>query len=132
MAQVQIIVTNYYFKKPPLMSEGDYLSYKQIFSIDPAHSLEPKNHFWKEFESLKWMLIVFVGGGVLMLFNTELGFIPAFALFLMVISMFTGTGKSLLNYQNYCEEKANYYVRLKDAIVSSRDYPSFRSKISSI
>jgi hypothetical protein len=125
---VKVVITNYGFKKPPLITEEDFISYKQIFQVDDKYSLTPKRSFWDEFGLVKWGLVALVVGTLLALIWDPLAFIPAIAFILLFISMLTGTAQSMYNYHGFLNEKNSYYERLKQAIVSSKNYNEFKIK----
>ena len=125
MARINIVITRYGFNKPPLFSEEEYISYKQILNIDPNYNLAPNVNFWDEFVFEKWCLISLVVGLILGLVWEPLLFIPSIALLLLIGSAFSGSLSSMWNFQRFIEIKNKYYNDLKQAIQSSNNYSEF-------
>jgi hypothetical protein len=130
MARMTVVVTNYGFKKPPVLSEAEYESYKQIFQMESTYNMAPKVSFWDEFVFEKWCLIAIVGGTLLALIVDPLAIIPAIAFVLLLSSMIGGRAQSMFNYQSFLNEKNRYYEGLKSAIITSINYDEFRKKVS--
>lgn len=130
MGRITIIVTNYNFNRPPMLSEAEYKSYKQIFQVEPTYNMAPKGGFWDEFVYVKWCLIAIIGGGLLSLISESLLFIPAIAFFVLFFGMITGTAQSMFNYQSFLNVKNKYYENLKSAVITSANYEEFRQKAS--
>lgn len=130
MARITVVVTNYGFNKPPILSEAEYKSYKQIFQVEPTYNMAPKGGFWDEFAYVKWCLIAIIGGSLLASIFDPLAFIPAIAFFILFFGMITGTAQSMFNYQSFINVKNKYYDGLKSAIITSANYEEFRQKVS--
>lgn len=132
MSTVKVVVTNYGFNKPPMLSEEEYRSFKQIFQVEPTYSMAPKTSFWDEFAFLKWFLLAIIGGLLLALIYDPLAFIPAIAATFLLLTMVTGGAQSMWNYQRFLNVKNRYYEELKSAIINSNNYDEFRQKASRI
>ncbi len=132
MGRVTVVVTNYGFNKPPMLSEAEFKSFKQIFQVEPTYNMAPKGGFWDEFAYVKWCLIALVGGTLLALIWDPLAFIPGIAFFILFFGMITGTAQSMWNYQSFLNVKNRYYEGLKSAIISSHSYEEFRQKATSL
>lgn len=122
MARIRVIVTDYYFNKPPMLSEAEYKSYKQIFQVEPTYSL------WDEFALVKWSLIAVIVGTPLGLVFESLLLIPGIAGFMLFMALATGTAESMFNYQSFLNTKNKYYKGLKSAIITSVNYAEFKQK----
>lgn len=132
MGRRTIIVTNYGFNKPPMLSEADFKSFKQIFQIEPNFNMSPNKRFWGEFVYEKWYIIGISGGMLLGSKWDNLTVIAILPLLLLVFSMLSGTGHSMWNYQSFLNVKNKYYSGLKSAIVNSNNYDEFRQRASKL
>jgi len=128
MATIPIIVKSYGFKQPPILSEGEFKSYKQILQLEPTYNMAPKIGFWNEFVLEKWCLIAFFCGLILSPIWDAFLFIPAISFIIMFFAMLSGSAQSMWNYQSFINVKNRYYEGLKQAILSSNDYAEFRYK----
>jgi hypothetical protein len=127
MARIEVRVTKYGFKKPSIFSEQEFISYKQIFSIEPEYNIAPDISFWDEFNTFKWLLIAFILGLLLSFFNPNIfGFIPILSGFIMFFVLISGEAKTMMNYQDFLNEKNKYYNDLKKAIQNSESYNEFK------
>lgn len=129
MGRITTVVTKYNFNKPPILSLEEYNSYKQILNIEPTYSFSPKSEFWKEFSTIKWLLIVFVSS-LLIALITDIEFfgiigILCFSFVLLIIV--SGEGSSMLSYNKYENKKNEYFEKLKKAIINSNNYEEFIS-----
>ena len=128
MAKVTVVISKYRFNKPPVFSEEEFVSYKQIFSIDPNYNMSPQKSFWNEFEHIKWGLILFAGGILGGLIWDPLAIIAGLAFFFLIMSLITGTAQSMSNYQRFLNEKNSYYKNLQQIIMTSTSYQEFKIK----
>jgi hypothetical protein len=128
MARVTYSTTRYSFNKPQIITEKEFLVYKEIFNEDPNYNISPKSGFWQEFELLKWLLIIITIGGLLALIWDELAFIPGIAIFLLIMFLVTGGGETMLNYSSYMGAKDEYYSKLRKTVIMSKNYDDFLSK----
>ena len=128
MARIRVIVTDYYFNKPPMLSEAEYKSYKQIFQVEPTYNMAPKVGLWDEFALVKWSLIAVIVGTPLGLVFESLLLIPGIAGFMLFMALATGTAESMFNYQSFLNTKNKYYKGLKSAIITSVNYAEFKQK----
>lgn len=132
MTRVKVVVTNYGFRKPPMMTEENFLSYKQIFTVDSSFDMAPKKSFWDEFNLVRWNLIIIVFGCILASLWEPLCFIPGLGFVFLVMGMITGTAQSMFNYQSFLNVKNEYYTQLKGAIISSLTYSEFKRKVANL
>ncbi len=128
MATVSVIAKNYGFKKPPLLSEGEFKSFKQIFQMEPAYNMAPQIGFWNEFAFEKWCLIAFFCGLLVSLIWNALIFIPGISFVILFSAMLSGSAESMWNYRSFLHAKNRYYEGLKQAIISSIGYDDFRNQ----
>lgn len=130
MGQIKVIITKYGFNKPETISEDEYISYKQMFSIDPTYSLAPKSMFWNEFSELKWCLITFVSG-LLLAAITQVEFfavISMLSIFFLIMILATGLASSISSYNKFENLKNEYFENLKKIILNSTNYDDFKYK----
>jgi hypothetical protein len=132
MARATVIVTNYGFNKPPMLTESEFKSYKQIFQVEPTYNMAPPKSFWDEFVYEKWLLVGVFGGVILGLIWDPLAFIFGISLILLIGAMMGGSAQSMWNYQSFLNVKNRYYEGLKQAIISSNNYQEFRQKALSL
>lgn len=126
MARVTVTVYKYGFKKPQILSEEEYKSYKQIFQVEPNYNMTPKISFWKEFEFEKWVLIGIIGGFTFGFIWEPFVFIAGISILLFISSLIGGSVQSMFNYQKFLNEKNRYYNNLKSAIINSNNYTEFK------
>ncbi len=129
MGKITTVVKKYGFNKPSILRLEEYNLYKQNLKVEPTYNLSPKSEFWKEFSTIKWLLIIFVLSftiGVIadIEFLGIIGFL-CFA-FLLLITV-AGEGSSMLSYNKYENTKNKYFKNLKKAIISSNSYEEFVS-----
>lgn len=134
MGRITTVVTKYGFNKPTILTYEEYNSYKQILDIEPSYNLAPKSEFWKEFSTIKWLLIVFVLSFTIGIitdieFLGIIGFL-CFAFLLLII--LSGEGSSMLSYNKYENTKNEYFEKLKQVIISSKTYDEFVIKAKRI
>jgi hypothetical protein len=127
MAEVTII--KYEFREPEMFSEEDFLSYKQIFKVEPNHDIAPEASFWEEFSWFKWCLIALFGGIPLALIYDPLAFISGIAFFFLFFILLMGGAQSMWHYQTFLNKKNEYYYRLTNSIKSSENYQEFINKM---
>lgn len=132
MARIKVIVTDYRFNRPSLMSENEYHTYKQIFKLDPNFKLAPKFAFWDEFAFVKWAMIIFLVGLLLSLVWEPFGVVPALIGAILFFAIFNGTLQSMWNYQIFLNKKNLYYKKLKHAIITSKDYNEFSTTVNQL
>ncbi|QNF31225.1 hypothetical protein HUW51_00265 (plasmid) [Adhaeribacter swui] len=129
---VKVIVSRYHFTKPNLMSEKEYISYKQIFQVEPLYNLAPKSQFWNEFALIKYCLITFILGMGLTYIWDSLAFIPVIAFFVLIMGLVSGIAGSMLNYINMSSARKKYYDELRDIIKTSSTYEEYCSRFRTL
>lgn len=127
MGKFQIIVTKYYFEKPKIIGLAQYSNLKIMLVQNPALRLNRTHPVWKEY---KWMLVIFaiafvgilIGGG----FNIDgimtIGMIAFFLSFMLSLNC---SLSSMINYYKYVQKRDGFYTRMKELILSCRDYNDF-------
>jgi hypothetical protein len=130
MGKVTYYIQNYKFNKPPIISEKEFLVFKEIFRENPKYNINPKSGFLKEFAVQKWGLLVIAIFGLLSLIWEEFELVFGIGVFIAIIGLFQGGGESMLNYLSYIGEKNKYYKDLKNAIIDSENYTEFHRKAS--
>lgn len=128
MAEITII--KYEFKKPRILSEDEFQSYKQIFQVEPNHNIAPQASFWEEFSWFKWGLIALFGGTLAALVWDPLAFIPGIAFFILFFMLLMGGVQSMWHYQSFLNAKNAYYYKLINAVKSSDTYREFLGRMS--
>lgn len=128
MARIPITIANYGFNRPPILSEAEFYSYKQIFQVEPNYDFTPKSSFWSEFPEVIWCLIALVVGSALTCISEVFSFIPGIAFVYLLFGMIAGNAQSMWNYQKFLNVKNRYYKNLKSAIISSNNYKEFLQK----
>lgn len=131
MGLQKVTVKKYGFKAPPILSEAEFISYKQIFMVEPEHNLAPNLSFWDEFAFIKWLLILIIGS-ILISFIWESFFEITMLFGLMLIFGLLYGAESMINYQSFLGVKNDYYRSLKHAILSSKDYSEFIKKATEL
>jgi len=101
MAIVTVTVYKYGFKKPQILSEEEYKSYKQIFQVDSNYNMTPKISFWNEFEFEKWVLIGIIGGFIFGLIWEPFIFVAGISILLLISSLLNDSVQSMINYQKF-------------------------------
>lgn len=98
MARITVIVKKYRFVKPDLLTNDEYNSYRQIYSVDPKFKITPKYSFWEEFIEIKWITIAVAIGLPLSLIWEPFAIIYGVPLLILIIGLFTGLGQSIINF----------------------------------
>ena len=132
MARHKVIITTYGFRKPQLLSEQEFNSFKQIFSVEPNYNLAPNLSFWEEFAAIKWALIILVVSGVISTFWDPFAVVAGITLLFLVFGLIGGTGASRANYQSFLNTKNRYYNSLCEIIKGSNDYTEFRQRATQL
>jgi len=132
MAIVTVTVYKYGFKKPQILSEEEYKSYKQIFQVDSNYNMTPKISFWNEFEFEKCVLIGIIGGFIFGLIWEPFIFVAGISILLLISSLLNDSVQSMINYQKFLNEKNRYYNNLKLAITNTNNYLEFKQNASKI
>lgn len=127
MAEVTII--KYRFREPEILSEEDFLSYKQIFDVEPNHNIAPNASFWEEFSWFKWGLITLFAGIPLGLIWEPLVFISSLAFIFLFFLLLMGGAQSMWYYQTFLNKKNEYYYRLTNSIKFSKNYQEFLNRM---
>lgn len=126
MAKV-VYVKSYVFRKPDVMSESDYNSYKQVLSVDDSFSFITVPSFWKEFEVIKWSLIGCVVGFPLAIANEVFSFIPGLSFAMLVMSLLFGIGR-IRDFNDTISRMKRYDVGMKSKIRKSKNYQDFKNE----
>lgn len=125
MAKVYLI--SYRFVKPDLLSEREFLSYKQMYNSGIPFEIAPRITFWSEFPVVKWCLIALAVSLPFAGVFEPLGFVAAisfFILFMNVVLLLHAAS----SFSSFAKTKNKYYEGLKRAIISSSSYLEFYQK----
>jgi hypothetical protein len=125
MGKITYLIKVYTFYKPHIISEKEFLIFKEIFNENPKYSITPKNAFWQEFKIEMWGLFLIIIFKLLSLKWKEFEFLFLFGIFVVIIGLFQGTGSSMESYFDYIRIKNKYYKDLKTTIINSKDYNEF-------
>ncbi len=127
MGRITTVTTKYRFIKPAMLTLEEYNSYKQILKVDPSYKIGPKDEFWKEFSTIKWLLIVFISSFLIgIITDIEfLGIIGFLCFAFLLLILLTGEGSSMLSYSKYQNSKNEYFENLKRNINESKSYEEF-------
>ncbi|WP_157805354.1 hypothetical protein [Confluentibacter citreus] len=127
MGRITTVTTKYRFIKPTMLTLEEYNSYKQILKIDPWYKIGPKDEFWKEFSTIKWLLIVFILSFLIgIITDLEfLGIIGFLCFAFLLLILFMGEGSSMISYSKYQNSKNEYFENLKRNINESKSYEEF-------
>lgn len=126
MAKVTMVVRHYHFNQPPIPTKEEFISFKQILQIEPSYDLAPKMKFWDEFIEIKWGFLLAVIGIPISLILPFLSFIPMILMFLLFWALI-GNWESMWNYQSFLNKKNKYFKILKQSIMQSKDYETFKN-----
>lgn len=129
MARITVIVKKYRFVKPDLLTNDEYNSYRQIYSVDPKFKITPKYSFWEEFIEIKWITIAVAIGLPLSLIWEPFAIIYGVPLLILIIGLFTGLGQSIINFFLLVNKKNRYYKKMKKTIIMSDDYIQFSNSM---
>ncbi len=86
------------FTKPLVMPERDYIAYKQLLRTYPKYNMAPKSHFWRQFPTVKWCLIIMGAGIVLGLVYTQLFIIAQLATLFLFLALIQSEACAMFNY----------------------------------
>jgi len=111
------------------MSEQDFKSYKQILSVDPKYDLNPKSELIIEMKIIKYCLIGIAIGGILSILWDPLGVIAGFSFVTLVMSLILGGAESISSHERYKSDKRKYFNEVRNAIIASKSYEEFKSRI---
>jgi hypothetical protein len=122
-----IYVKSYGFRKPEIISESDYKSYKQVLSVDSSFSFIKKPSFWEEFEIIKWSLLGCLIGFPLAIANEVFSFIPGLSFAFLVIGLL-GSFSSIMDFNQTVRKMEKYDNGMKSKIKSTSDYSDFKNE----
>ena len=115
------------FKRPALISLGQYESLKMILLSNPAHKIKPPgNDFFVSFKSELAGILAGLLGGIILEFNFNeflnvIGGILAFLSLGFLLSFII----SFFSYLHFMWDKFKYYKQLKKDIIKTNSYDEF-------
>jgi hypothetical protein len=131
---------SYDFKKPPLLSEQNYVFLKDILLQNPHQSLNPKSSIREEFHYEIILYSSIIGSlslGMILMNATIIEWIKIIGGIILVIGLFLGLYGTLhfygfyitvLSFLRFLVIKWNYYRVLKNDIIKTADYQEFLIK----
>lgn len=125
----KIRVTTYRFVKPSLLSEREFLSYKQMCNSGISFEMVPKITFWSQFPAIKWLLIASVISIPFADAFKPMAFIAGISIFGLFASA-TPLFYSYDSFKDFLRERNNYFENLKNTISQSNSYQDFCRKAS--
>lgn len=132
MMKVTVVEELHPFEKPKMMTEEEYHSLKFILRNDPNKDIAPPSDFVSEFSGFFIAVAVFIISIALVNFIEFMSLIAGISIIVVVVMLITGVGKSMINYNKYLSRRRKYFNQLKELIISTPDYMTFKKSASNI